>query len=111
MAMQRFEGGAGQAPHPARREAHGGCAEWLHVARAQVFAQTVRDKGVAGLFTGMGPRVTQTALMSAVFFSLFEFWKGQLKRCAPPGLAPLPDMRFLAVPSAKKVSHMASVAT
>ena len=50
--------------------------------RAQVFAQTVRDKGPAGLFTGMGPRVTQTALMSAVFFSLFEFWKGQLKRCA-----------------------------
>ena len=48
--------------------------------RAQVFAQTVRDKGAAGLFTGMGPRVTQTALMSAVFFSLFEFWKAQLKR-------------------------------
>ena len=27
-----------------------------------------------------GPRVTQTAVMSAVFFSLFEFWKSQLKR-------------------------------
>ena len=51
--------------------------------RAQVFAQTVREKGAGGLFTGMGPRVTQTALMSAVFFSLFEWWKAQLKRCAP----------------------------
>lgn len=27
-----------------------------------------------------GPRVTQTAVMSAVFFSLFEFCKSQLKR-------------------------------
>ena len=26
-----------------------------------------------------GPRVTQTAVMSAVFFTLFEFWKAQLK--------------------------------
>lgn len=46
----------------------------------QVIKQTVQDKGVGGLFTGMGPRVTQTAVMSAVFFSLFEFWKAQLKR-------------------------------
>jgi hypothetical protein len=45
-----------------------------------VFKQTIREKGVGGLFTGMGPRVTQTAVMSAVFFSLFEFWKAQLKR-------------------------------
>ncbi|BDA51047.1 probable S-adenosylmethionine carrier 2, chloroplastic [Coccomyxa sp. Obi] len=45
----------------------------------QVFKQTVQEKGVGGLFTGMGPRVTQTAVMSAVFFSLFEFWKAQLK--------------------------------
>ncbi|EIE21238.1 mitochondrial carrier, partial [Coccomyxa subellipsoidea C-169] len=45
----------------------------------QVFQQTVKEKGVGGLFTGMGPRVTQTAVMSAVFFSLFEFWKAQLK--------------------------------
>ncbi|KAK9902064.1 hypothetical protein WJX75_003057 [Coccomyxa subellipsoidea] len=45
----------------------------------QVFRQTVKEKGVGGLFTGMGPRVTQTAVMSAVFFSLFEFWKAQLK--------------------------------
>jgi hypothetical protein len=63
------------------------CAGWpvpeqaaLHAL--QVFAQTVREKGPAGLFTGMGPRVTQTALMSAVFFSLFEWWKAQLKRYA-----------------------------
>jgi hypothetical protein len=48
----------------------------------QVFRQTVKEKGVGGLFTGMGPRVTQTAVMSAVFFSLFEFWKAQLKGCA-----------------------------
>lgn len=26
-----------------------------------------------------GPRVTQTATMSAIFFTLFEFWKAQLK--------------------------------
>ncbi len=39
---------------------------------------------MGGLFTGMGPRVTQTAVMSAVFFSLFEFWKAQLKGCVPP---------------------------
>lgn len=25
------------------------------------------------------PRVSQTAVMSAVFFTLFEFWKAQLK--------------------------------
>ncbi|KAK9840744.1 hypothetical protein WJX81_001695 [Elliptochloris bilobata] len=45
----------------------------------QVFANAVRDKGVGGLFAGMGPRVMQTAVMSAVFFTLFEFWKAQLK--------------------------------
>jgi hypothetical protein len=26
-----------------------------------------------------GPRVVQTALMSSIFFTLFEFWKAQLK--------------------------------
>ena len=26
-----------------------------------------------------GPRVAQTALMSSIFFTLFEFWKAQLK--------------------------------
>jgi Mitochondrial carrier protein len=40
----------------------------------QVFVQTLRDKGIGGLFTGVGPRVTQVAVMSAVFFTLFEFW-------------------------------------
>jgi hypothetical protein len=40
----------------------------------QVFQRTVAEKGFGGLFVGMGPRVTQTAVMSAVFFTLFEFW-------------------------------------
>ena len=66
-------------------------------ACAQVFAQTVREKGAGGLFTGMGPRVTQTALMSAVFFSLFEWWKAQLKRCAPCLFAVHIGLRILAV--------------
>jgi solute carrier family 25 S-adenosylmethionine transporter 26 len=46
---------------------------------AQVLQQTMQDQGVSGLFAGLGPRVTQTAIMSAVFFTLFEFWKSQLK--------------------------------
>ncbi|KAK9804260.1 hypothetical protein WJX72_003751 [[Myrmecia] bisecta] len=45
----------------------------------QAFQQTIADHGVAGLFAGMGPRVTQTAIMSAVFFTLFEWWKLRLK--------------------------------
>lgn len=40
---------------------------------------TVEEKGVKGLFRGLYPRVTQVALMSAVFFTMFEFWKLQLK--------------------------------
>ncbi|CAK0786047.1 hypothetical protein CVIRNUC_009260 [Coccomyxa viridis] len=56
------------------------CGSALPVHR--VLKQTLADKGPAGLFTGMGPRVTQTAVMSAVFFSLFEFCKSQLKRAS-----------------------------
>lgn len=59
------------------------CGSELPVHR--VLKQTLADKGPAGLFTGMGPRVTQTAVMSAVFFSLFEFWKSQLKRRSERG--------------------------
>ena len=32
----------------------------------------VQTKGWQGLFSGMGARVTQTALMSALFFTVFE---------------------------------------
>eukprot|EP00892_Ulva_mutabilis_P001060 jgi/Ulvmu1/10955/UM007_0134.1 len=32
-----------------------------------------------GLWAGMGPRMAQNVLMSAIFFTLFEFWKAQLK--------------------------------
>ena len=38
-----------------------------------------QDKGVKGLFAGMTPRVTQVAVMSAAFFTMFEFWKMTLK--------------------------------
>lgn len=31
-----------------------------------------------------GVRVAQTAIMSAAFFTLFEVWKGQLKRQREP---------------------------
>lgn len=36
-------------------------------------------KDVLAAGAAQGPRVTQTAVMSAVFFTLFEFWKAQLK--------------------------------
>lgn len=61
---------------------HRGLLRFVAFWGCQVFKQTIKEKGVGGLFTGMGPRVTQTAVMSAVFFSLFEFWKAQLKGCA-----------------------------
>ncbi|CAD7700020.1 unnamed protein product [Ostreobium quekettii] len=53
----------------------------------QALTNTLRDKGVKGLFVGMYPRITQVATMSAVFFTLFEFWKLQLKpvRFREPG--------------------------
>ena len=38
-----------------------------------------QQKGMKGLFAGMTPRVTQVAVMSAAFFTLFEFWKMTLK--------------------------------
>ena len=36
-------------------------------------------KYVLAAGAAQAPRVTQTAVMSAVFFMLFEFWKAQLK--------------------------------
>lgn len=45
----------------------------------QVLKAAVQQHGPAGLFRGMTPRVCQTAIMSAMFFTLFEFWKAQLK--------------------------------
>lgn len=41
--------------------------------------QIYGDKGMKGLFAGMAPRVTQVAVMSAAFFTMFEFWKMTLK--------------------------------
>jgi len=45
-----------------------------------------QEKGVKGLFAGMAPRVTQVAVMSAAFFTLFEFWKMTLKPARYPFL-------------------------
>lgn len=45
----------------------------------QVVADTLRERGATGLFAGMGPRVSQTAIMSAAFFALFECCKLHLK--------------------------------
>lgn len=50
----------------------------------EVLRCIVREHGPRGLFAGMGPRVAQTAIMSAVFFTLFEAWKGQLKQQRSP---------------------------
>lgn len=44
----------------------------------------LQTKGWQGLFSGMGPRVTQTALMSALFFTCFEFWKQVLRPVQQP---------------------------
>ncbi|KAL3151859.1 hypothetical protein ABBQ38_012823 [Trebouxia sp. C0009 RCD-2024] len=46
---------------------------------SQVLQAALQEHGPAGLFRGMTPRVCQTAIMSAMFFTLFEFWKAQLK--------------------------------
>ncbi|CAD7699193.1 unnamed protein product [Ostreobium quekettii] len=45
----------------------------------QALTITLQEKGMKGLFAGLYPRITQVATMSAVFFTLFEFWKLQLK--------------------------------
>lgn len=44
------------------------------------FASIIRDKGVGGLFGGVGPRVLQTTIMSAVFFACFEVAKKEIAR-------------------------------
>jgi hypothetical protein len=53
---------------------------WLQRWRWQLFKQTIPEKGLRGLFTGIGPRVTHMAVMSTVFSSLFKFWQARLKR-------------------------------
>uniref|UniRef100_A0A6U1KHJ4 Mitochondrial carrier protein n=1 Tax=Tetraselmis chuii TaxID=63592 RepID=A0A6U1KHJ4_9CHLO len=50
-----------------------------NVSMREIAAATMRERGPAGFFAGMGPRVAQTTIMSATFFGLFEFWKLQLK--------------------------------
>jgi hypothetical protein len=45
----------------------------------KVLAGIVREQGIAGLYKGLGPKVLQTALMSAVFFSCFECCKAQMR--------------------------------
>jgi len=43
-----------------------------------------QEKGVRRLFAGMAPRVTQVSVMSAAFFTLFEFWKVRLNLPGTP---------------------------
>ncbi|KAK9827501.1 hypothetical protein WJX74_006134 [Apatococcus lobatus] len=45
----------------------------------QAVALTVQEQGPKGLFAGLGPRMSQAAAMSALFFTFFEFWKATLK--------------------------------
>lgn len=58
---------------------------------SSILSTIVKEKGVAGLFAGMGPRVAQISLQGAVFFTLFEAWKAQLK----PGPMRIGDDRFI----------------
>ncbi|OAE27110.1 hypothetical protein AXG93_829s1110 [Marchantia polymorpha subsp. ruderalis] len=40
-----------------------------------IVASVIQEKGVGGLFTGLGSRVLHVSLMSALFFGLFEYCK------------------------------------
>lgn len=51
-----------------RKGSTGAALKWIY-----------QEKGIKGLFKGMTPRVTQVAIMSAAFFTMFEFWKMTLK--------------------------------
>ncbi|KAG6544243.1 hypothetical protein Mapa_014346 [Marchantia paleacea] len=44
-----------------------------------IVASVIQEKGVGGLFTGLGSRVLHVSLMSALFFGLFEYCKLVLK--------------------------------
>ncbi|KAL2612617.1 hypothetical protein R1flu_024309 [Riccia fluitans] len=44
-----------------------------------IVISVIHEKGVRGLFTGLGSRVLHVSLMSALFFSLFEYCKLVLK--------------------------------
>ncbi|KAL3680422.1 hypothetical protein R1sor_023378 [Riccia sorocarpa] len=44
-----------------------------------IVVSVIHEKGVRGLFTGLGSRVLHVSLMSALFFSLFEYCKLVLK--------------------------------
>jgi len=44
-----------------------------------IVASVIREKGVAGLFSGLGARTVHVSLMSALFFGLFEYCKLVIK--------------------------------
>jgi len=65
--------------------------------------EVVREKGVQGLFVGVGPRVAQTSIMSALFFTLFECCKLGLK---PPVERDAADVAILPKVTKKKRNHI-----
>jgi hypothetical protein len=68
-------------PPMAHAFAHG-CIQVESVSMLPVVwakATAVRCPDFAWVPLLQGPRVTQTAIMSSIFFTLFEFWKAQLK--------------------------------
>eukprot|EP00850_Spirogloea_muscicola_P020953 SM000232S07923 [mRNA] locus=s232:36335:39477:- [translate_table: standard] len=51
----------------------------VSMAIPRIFKEVIGERGVTGLFSGLGPRAFHVSLMSAFFFGLFEYCKLVLK--------------------------------